>query len=486
MKKTIVQWSKGLAGVRMRCAFAIAIGVIAAVTPVASALATSGLTLVATVAVPAAPRLIAVNSSTHRAYVAVGNSWDNSSYKVSVIEGTTDIADIPVGSGDWSTGPTFVAVNEATNRVYVDHTGSNFVNAIDAGSNSVIGTFGTGAYPEGIVTNPLTNRLYVANTNSGSVSVFDTTGDANTNVATIPVPGAGAGITNLYLAIMPSASRLFVAAPGLGKVFLIDTGSNSIAGNFTTSGSPSLPAVNPGTNELYLILGGDPHVLVLNAATGATIASVAVSGPASGLAVSPTLNHIYVTTPTAGGSAANTLTVIDGVSHTVIATSADLGSPLVSVAADASNGRLYVGTSANTVAVLDDVNSGSTGTYVITASAGTNGSITPSGSVTVNSGAAQTFTISANTGYHVADVLVDGSSVGDVTSYTFSNVTANHTITASFAISSTPTPTSAAPSSSGARSLPDPSSYVMVGSGLAAALLYLGVSRLRRRANRSR
>ncbi|MDP2919572.1 MAG: hypothetical protein Q8O43_05070 [Dehalococcoidia bacterium] len=130
-------------------------------------------------------------------------------------------------------------------------------------------------------------------------------------------------------------------------------------------------------------------------------------------------------------------------------------------------------------------------TYVITASVGTNGSITPSGSVTVNSGAAQTFTISANTGYHVADVLVDGSSVGAVTSYTFNNVTANHTIAASFAINTytptpTPSPTTPTPTTSGGRSLPDPSSYVMVGSGLAAALLYLGVSRLRRRLNRSR
>ena len=73
-------------------------------------------------------------------------------------------------------------------------------------------------------------------------------------------------------------------------------------------------------------------------------------------------------------------------------------------------------------------------TYTITASAGANGSISPSGSVTVNHGGSQTFTITANTGYHVADVLVDGVSVGAVTSYTFTNVTANHTIAASFAL----------------------------------------------------
>ena len=52
----------------------------------------------------------------------------------------------------------------------------------------------------------------------------------------------------------------------------------------------------------------------------------------------------------------------------------------------------------------------------------------------VNFGDDPAFTITPNTGYHVQDVLVDGSSVGAVTTYTFSNVAANHTIAASFAI----------------------------------------------------
>ncbi len=71
---------------------------------------------------------------------------------------------------------------------------------------------------------------------------------------------------------------------------------------------------------------------------------------------------------------------------------------------------------------------------VITASADANGTITPSGSVAVPYGADQTFTITPHTGYHVADVLVDGASVGAVTTYTFTAVTAAHTISASFAI----------------------------------------------------
>jgi hypothetical protein len=70
--------------------------------------------------------------------------------------------------------------------------------------------------------------------------------------------------------------------------------------------------------------------------------------------------------------------------------------------------------------------------HVITASAGTGGSISPSGAVGVANGTDQTFTITPNSGYQIADVLVDGVSVGAVTSYPFTNVTTTHTISATF------------------------------------------------------
>lgn len=63
---------------------------------------------------------------------------------------------------------------------------------------------------------------------------------------------------------------------------------------------------------------------------------------------------------------------------------------------------------------------------------GANGKISPSSNVNVVYGASQTFTITPDEGYEVEDVLVDGKSVGAVTSYTFENVTANHTISATF------------------------------------------------------
>jgi hypothetical protein len=71
--------------------------------------------------------------------------------------------------------------------------------------------------------------------------------------------------------------------------------------------------------------------------------------------------------------------------------------------------------------------------YTISASTGGNGSISPSGTVTVYEGADQAFAVSPGTGCHVLDVLVDGVSVGAVSSYTFRQVGDNHTISAEFA-----------------------------------------------------
>ena len=71
-------------------------------------------------------------------------------------------------------------------------------------------------------------------------------------------------------------------------------------------------------------------------------------------------------------------------------------------------------------------------TYLITASAGIDGSVSPSGTVTLNYGDSKTFTITPNTGYIIKDVKVDGVSVGAVTTYTFENVTSSHIIEAMF------------------------------------------------------
>ena len=76
------------------------------------------------------------------------------------------------------------------------------------------------------------------------------------------------------------------------------------------------------------------------------------------------------------------------------------------------------------------------GYYIIRATAGAGGFITPSGDVSVRAGANQTFTITPNRGYAVSDVKIDGRSIGAVRSYTFENISASHTIEVQFRVRS--------------------------------------------------
>ncbi len=82
--------------------------------------------------------------------------------------------------------------------------------------------------------------------------------------------------------------------------------------------------------------------------------------------------------------------------------------------------------------------------YTIVASAGAGGSISPSGTTYLAQGGSQSYTITPNTGYAISNVTVDQVSQGAITSYLFSNVTANNTISATFASTTTTTLSSSA------------------------------------------
>ena len=77
------------------------------------------------------------------------------------------------------------------------------------------------------------------------------------------------------------------------------------------------------------------------------------------------------------------------------------------------------------------------GTFTISASKTGSGTMSPTGNSTVTAGGSVTYSFSAASTYSIKNVKVDGVSVGAVTSYTFSNVIANHTISVEFAPSLT-------------------------------------------------
>jgi hypothetical protein len=168
----------------------------------------------------------------------------------------------------------------------------------------------------------------------------------------------------------------------------------------------------------------------------------AVTATASGNGTIQALNNTNIATSASGSSIVTTVTVTSGASQTFSITP-DSGYHVASVTVDGvSVGTVTTYTFSNVTAVhslsatfaLDAV-----GSYTISATAGSNGAITPSGSTIVSLGKNQSYTITPNGGYYVESVVVDGVTVASNIpsggySYTFSNVNANHTISATFAV----------------------------------------------------
>ena len=156
--------------------------------------------------------------------------------------------------------------------------------------------------------------------------------------------------------------------------------------------------------EIAALAAATTHTITASAGTGGSIV------PSGAVVVSDGASQAFTITPASCHTIADVL--VDGLSVGAVA-----GYTFTNVTADHTIAASFAATPP----------------YTVTASAGPNGSISPSGAVPVACGASQLFTISPSGGYHVADVLVDGGSVGAVTSYTLTNVQAPHTIAASFA-----------------------------------------------------
>lgn len=143
---------------------------------------------------------------------------------------------------------------------------------------------------------------------------------------------------------------------------------------------------------------------------------------------------LTVTQPTGGSITPGTTNVNEGANQifTYNTNSCYTFNNWIIDGANAGPGNTYSFTNVtgnHTIAVSETLK-----TNTITASAGANGSISPTGATAVNCGNNQTYTITPNSGYVVDDVLVDGVSVGAVSTYTFTNVTAAHTISVSFKV----------------------------------------------------
>ena len=164
-------------------------------------------------------RAVAVNPETNRIFVV--NATSNT---ISVFDGATNLA-----TAVEIAGPAAIAVNSATNRIYVAARGNKL--AVIDGANNAITIVPLASEAAALSVNPVTNQIYLLSPAGKSISVVDgATNDINT------LPAAHAPIS---AAVNPVTNQFYVAAINSNDVALMDGVTNSFAAVTVNASLPS-------------------------------------------------------------------------------------------------------------------------------------------------------------------------------------------------------------------------------------------------------
>ncbi|HET7768529.1 MAG TPA: beta-propeller fold lactonase family protein, partial [Chloroflexota bacterium] len=246
--------------------------------------------------------------------------------------------------------PADVAINATTNRVYVSHIGvesltsTDQVSIIDGATNTAT-TVGLTVSTSGLAVNPSASRLYLANFFEPSFTVLSTEGGTLAALSTIPSPNGPVAV-----AFNASTGLVYLSSFSEHQLVVIDVSgaTPAIVRVIPMPNNPVGVAINPTTNRIYVAsLSGD-SVTVVDGQTHTVIATVATGDGAVGVAVNPTTNRVFV----ANGNA-STVSVIDGATNQVIAT-VPVGPNPTGIAVNANFNHIFVtNRDADTVEVLD-------------------------------------------------------------------------------------------------------------------------------------
>jgi DNA-binding beta-propeller fold protein YncE len=232
---------------------------------------------------------VATDRRTDTVYAAVGTDPG----EVAVIDGVTNALTtlVKTAAGQPSGSPDDVAVDPATDRIYLAQLYPSSIAVIDGAKSTLAATISLGSdRPEGLAVDPKTDTLYAATYNEstdtgellvisgrsdtvtttipvsvsdlavdpqtdevyatdGSDTVTVVAGRSNTVAATVTLP---AGAEALGLAVDAAAGEVFVADVYPGEISVISTATNTVTDNFTGFDVPVAVAVGPGTRTLFV------------------------------------------------------------------------------------------------------------------------------------------------------------------------------------------------------------------------------------------
>jgi hypothetical protein len=361
-----------------------------------------------------------------------------------------------------------VTAYDAYNNIKTDYTGTAHFTSTDTATNVVLPsdyTFTASDNGAHTFTNGLT--LITANTQTITVTDGSTSATASLTVTanSALLDHIVIGPKSASIAAGDSQSYTATAYDSYGNTWDVTSSVtwsiDSGAGGSVSAGVAT--ATKVGSWTVMAVLGelSDSATLSVNAASldHFTFAPISTQTTGTSFTITITAEDAYgnpVTTYTGSNSLSFSAGPINPASTTQFVNGVWSGQVLI--ANDGSGAT--ISTSGSDKSGISNAFVVNIGTRTITASAGPNGIINPSGAVIVNYGDSQSFTITPATGYHIADVVVDGVSKGPLTSWSFTNVQAAHTITASFAIN-----TYTITASAGANGAISPSGSVVVNYG---------------------
>ncbi|HOZ79801.1 MAG TPA: hypothetical protein PLY34_17525, partial [Ferruginibacter sp.] len=275
----------------------------------------------------------------------------------------------------------------------------------------------------------------VTSVNCGGSQTYNFIADACYQIADVLVDGVSVGAVASYtFENVTAAHTISVSFTQLNYSITATAAANG------TISSPGVTSVNCGGSQTYNFIADACYqiadVLVDGVSVGA-VASYTFENVTAAHTISVSfiqLNYSITATAAANGaiSPAGLAVVNCGSTQTYIIT-ADEGYNIADVLVDGVSAGAVSSYTFNSVSANHSIQAVfGAGLHKITATAGANGAITPSGSISAATGSSHTYDITANTCYQVEDVLVDGISVGAISSYTFSNINAAHTISATF------------------------------------------------------
>lgn len=234
--------------------------------------------------------------------------------------------------------PQAVALNDATNKLYVTNNGSNTVSIVDGATNAVT-TVAVGSQPSAIAVNKTTNKVYVA-CGDGTVWIIDGATNDATSIA----------LEAYDIAVNETTNKIYVAS-GTG-LDVIDGSTNGVT-PIAMATSVSYVAVNAVTNKIYALSSNydydtDSESSVLGIIDGLTGAakSIGFGSSASGLAVNTATNKVY-----AFGNDSGEVTILDGVGNGV--SSVSVGADPSALVANSVTGKVYVVRYSGTLSIID-------------------------------------------------------------------------------------------------------------------------------------